>query len=266
MNVDEEYRHLGEENEDEDENFEELIQSSTIVNLPTVSILESGNNFSLFKQNCSKQFNNIKIMLKEQKSAVSEILMMSLQDKSPANKLSYPRTLTRISALTEPIKCRSNIPEESKEPDEYDEDDESMQKDSAAFRAQSISDRDADDNDLSHDQVDNTQFYKVYNDWVQSLQKEEDEKEESSEKMMHNFRMKCPVVKCPIKDKSLPAKKILKNKDQELFIHSNIEWTVDKKYFRLKQPSSLEIKAREEYIQKIKELATEEYQREKVYN
>lgn len=207
MHVDGEYSCLGEENEDEDESFEEMVQTASIVNLPTVSILESGNNYSLFKQNFGQQFNNIKIMLKEQKSAVSEILMMSLQDKSTANKLSYPRTFSKISpgstskisTLSEPIRCRSGLPEENKEavkePDEYDEDDGSMSKEPVVFRAQNMENKDAEDDDLSHDHVDHSEYYKAYNDWVHSMQKEEDEKEESSEKMMHNFRMKCPVVK-----------------------------------------------------------------------
>jgi hypothetical protein len=56
----------------------------------------------------------------------------------------------------------------------------------------------------------------------------------------------------------------LKNKDQELFIHSEIEWNVDKKYLRDPIVTPKVIKAREEYIKRVKELASKEYEQEKV--
>mmetsp|Transcript_33455 Transcript_33455/g.32914 ORF Transcript_33455/g.32914 Transcript_33455/m.32914 type:complete len:100 (-) Transcript_33455:299-598(-) len=93
-----------------------------------------------------------------------------------------------------------------------------------------------------------------YSDYVSEMQKEEDEKDESSVKILHRMRMsnnytpvqkdlndfkdnfeqacvsinRTPLSLMPSNQKPQPIKSILKKFDQELYIHKDIEWNQDK--------------------------------------
>lgn len=81
MDIDADYNHLTEGNNDED-SFAEVLENSLVINMPTVSILESNKNFDLFEKTLNKVYPQIAMTLKSQRSAISEILMTTLETAS----------------------------------------------------------------------------------------------------------------------------------------------------------------------------------------
>ena len=107
---------------------------------------------------------------------------------------------------------------------------------------------------FQNDEKSNEEFYKEYYSYIKDLQIEEDQKEESTEKILHKIRMTSHLESSynqnhlnnrpwtylqDLKQKPIPTipmsliKSILKNnRNEELFIHDNIEWNADKKFLR----------------------------------
>lgn len=107
---------------------------------------------------------------------------------------------------------------------------------------------------FQNDEQSNEEFYKEYYSYIKDLQIEEDQKEESTEKILHKIRMTSHLKSSynqnhlnnrpwtylqDLKQKPIPTipmsliKSILKNnQNEELYIHDNIEWNADKKFLR----------------------------------
>lgn len=255
--------------EETEECFTQMVEDAVVINLPTVSILDSNKNYSLFKKTFGEKLGHLNLKLKSQKSAVSEILMTALDSDNEIAK-----------SKTSSTKAKRRTCESS----------------GSANKMRVEEDKD----DESENTPNYTNYYNEYSEWMENMQKEEDEREESSMKILHRLRMsnnykplesfteglqnlppiqekpekkpenlvlqsKCEsaLAKLPSCKKPPPRKSILKNTGSELYIHSDIEWNEDKKYFRDPIVTQKVIKAREEHVKKLKEIATKEYEREK---
>lgn len=124
---------------------------------------------------------------------------------------------------------------------------------------------------------DNQRYYKEYYEYIRQLQHEEDEKEESAQKILHRLRMNpqsqseanrnsitfyanedSQVPRICSKTRPQPRKSILKNTNAINYIHSEIEWNEDKKYLRDPVVNHKVIKARAEHVKKVKEEANKQ--------
>lgn len=119
------------------------------------------------------------------------------------------------------------------------------------------------------------EFYKQYYGHIRELQIEEDQKEESAVKLLHRMRMRShlvldqPMLKRQymtpekpwmflqdLKSKKVEkvplscVKPILKKTSDKLYIHENIEWNMDKRFFRDPVVNYKVIKARKDHIRK----------------
>ena len=123
--------------------------------------------------------------------------------------------------------------------------------------------------------VPNEQYKDEYYAQLLELQQEEDEKEESSDKILHRLRMRSHLKddidgtkysQTPQRPWSylqdlkmqqvsrIPntcVKPILKQTDAELYIHDNIEWNMDKKFYRDPVVNQKTLDMRKEHIQKV---------------
>lgn len=82
MQVDESFNNLGSDSSDQETDFYELIEDAKVINLPTESVMKSRLNFSLFQNEFKRLFKGIEVNMVSQKSAISDILMKTLEVQS----------------------------------------------------------------------------------------------------------------------------------------------------------------------------------------
>jgi len=82
IDVDADYNHLINDSSDEELDFGEILESSCVVNLPTVSIMDSNKNLTQFKKVFEESFPHVELNIKKKKSAIWEILMNSSDTKA----------------------------------------------------------------------------------------------------------------------------------------------------------------------------------------
>ena len=210
--------------EDNKLEFQYLLNTSTIINLPTVSILESNKNINLFTNIFEKTFPKINFTVVQRKSAISDILMMDLKkenkpqilknsekkdqqfedekfkaESNPKNfiknssiQISDQNSTSTIFKIRKPRKMLlSKIKPIVWKPglERKDEEGNSTSPSPEVMRAV--------EEDIT---IDYQNYYQQYSDWINELQKEEDEREESSTKMLHRLRMSnnyTPLSKVP---------------------------------------------------------------------
>lgn len=82
IDVDVEYNHLVEDNSEDEETFEELLESSSVVNLPTITVIDSSKTFLNFKKVLNNSFTDILNIgsLKSQKSVISDVLLGTFEN------------------------------------------------------------------------------------------------------------------------------------------------------------------------------------------
>lgn len=82
MDVDAEYNHLVEDNSEDEESFEEILECSSVVNLPTVTVIDSSKTFLNFKEILNNSFTEVLNIgsLKSQKSVISDVLLGTFEN------------------------------------------------------------------------------------------------------------------------------------------------------------------------------------------
>jgi len=70
IDVDADYNHLINDSSDEELDFGEILESSCVVNLPTVSIMDSNKNLTQFKKVFEESFPHVELNIKKKKSAI----------------------------------------------------------------------------------------------------------------------------------------------------------------------------------------------------
>lgn len=199
--------------EDERVEFQSLLDTSTIINLPTVSILESTKNINHFINIFEESYPEFNFKVVQKKSAVSEILMMDVEKKNQSEicqEKEYKHEQLeekKLDSECKKINLEENLPLQNSDQNSNlnifrirkprkiiktevmpimrttdhqscEDVDGSTSPSPEVFRA------------IEEDNpIDFQDYFKQYSNWVEDLQKEEDEKDESSTKILHRLRM-----------------------------------------------------------------------------